>query len=165
MRNGWTPPGPCRVARHQEPRRRLQGAAGRERVWKGASRAGVPSYRPGVPACSRPIAQGGPRPGDGRAQSPPEPAQPTRRVILVPRSHLDPGEGPGPRSKSQLAEEADWNPEPGQGHRASSSGPEPRRPPGSSWGPGRAADPAVGAQGAWASGSLSKRRNSSPPAL
>lgn len=92
---------------------------------------------------------------------------PRRRVILVPLSHLGSGDGPDPRSHSQSVGNADSNPQPGQGHRAFLGGSDPglpaRRVPKAR--PARPADPAAEARGAGASGSLSKRRNSSPPAL
>ena len=99
-----------------------------------------------------PVPRTVPHPAAARAstfQAPSGTTYPTRRVILVPTSHLDSGEGPGPRSQSQPVEKADSNLELGQGYRASLGGPELRLPTQRIPVTGLACGPGGGGAGHW----------------
>ena len=162
VRSGWTALRQRRVARYREPGRWLQRGSRKKTRWEGRlqpSDSKRAARSEGSRRPHRPGREAPDQPGSQTQRSPSRnAAQPPRRVLRVPLSHLDSGEGPDPRSQGQPVEEADSN-------RAKVTEPFPagqnggspaRRHPGAEPGYG----PAAGAWGAGASGSLSKRRNS-----
>lgn len=113
VRNGWTGLGQHGVARYREPGRWLQRGSRKKTRWEGRLQASDSKratrseglrrpHRPGREAPDQPAA----RPSALRPETRPSPP---RRVLRVPLSHLDSGEGPGPRSQGQAVEEVDSN--------------------------------------------------------
>ena len=113
VRSGWTALRQRRVARYREPGRWLQRGSRKKTRWEGRlqpSDSKRAARSEGSRRPHRPGREAPDQPGSQTQRSPSRnAAQPPRRVLRVPLSHLDSGEGPDPRSQGQPVEEADSN--------------------------------------------------------